>query len=272
MKILLIYWNVFLKIRCFKGNFVFRIRYIFQGCLYLDDRIRQIRASEKKSHIEMYSNEELYKSESWLKKPIKTVQELIPMFKEYKRIHILDLGCGIGRNSIPIACEYKNIECIVDCVDILELAIEKLYANADTYGVSSAIHGVIKAIEDFAIKKNYYDFIMAVSSLEHVESEKDVVNKLVEIKNGIRENGIVCLVVNSNVKEFDKVTGSEIPAQFEVNLPTEEMQMILNKMFEGWTVLKTSVSEQQYDIPREHGISELKTSVVTFVARNEGME
>ena len=74
------------------------------------------------------------------------------------------------------------------------------------------------------------------------------------------------------MQERDKVTGKPIPAQFEVNLPTEEMQSILNEMFEGWMVLKTTVSEQQYDIPREHGISELKTSVVTFVARKESLE
>lgn len=233
----------------------------------MDNRIKQIRESEKKSHIEMYSNEELYKSDSWLKKPIKTVQELIPMFEDYKKINVLDLGCGVGRNSIPIACKYKNVDCTVDCVDILELAIEKLYANAKEYDVHSNIHGVVNTIEEFIVKEKYYDFIIVVSSLEHVESEINFVNKLVEIKNGIRENGIVCLVVNSNVKEFDKVTGSEIPAQFEVNLPTEEMQSILNKMFEGWMILKTTISEQQYDIPREYGISELKTSVVTFVAR-----
>ena len=233
----------------------------------MDSRIKQIRESEKKSHIEMYSTEELYKSESWLKKPIKTVQELIPMFEDYKKINVWDLGCGVGRNSIHIACEYKNVDCTVDCVDILDLAIEKLYANADTHGVSSSIHGVVKSIEEFAIKMDYYDFIMAVSSLEHVESEKDFVNKLVEIKNGICENGIVCLVVNSNVQERDKVTGKPMPAQFEVNLPTEEMQSILCEMFEGWMVLKTTVSEQQYDIPREHGVNELKTSVVTFVAK-----
>jgi len=236
----------------------------------LNDRIKQIRESEKKSHIEMYSNEELYKSESWLKKPIMTVQELIPMFKDYQKINVLDLGCGVGRNSIPIACEYKNVDCTVDCVDILELAIEKLYANADTHGVSSSIHGVVKSIEEFAIKEDYYDFIMAVSSLEHVETEKDFTNKLEEIKDGIRKKGIVCLVVNSNVQECDKVTGKPMSAQFEVNLPTEEIQSILNKMFEGWMVLKTTVSEQQYDIPRERGIIELKTSVVTFVAKKKG--
>lgn len=145
----------------------------------MDNRIKQIRESEKKSHIEMYSNEELYKSDSWLKKPIKTVQELIPMFEDYKKINVLDLGCGVGRNSIPIACKYKNVDCTVDCVDILELTIEKLYANAKEYDIHSNIHGVINMIEAFAVKEKYYDFIIAVSSLEHVESEINFVNKLV---------------------------------------------------------------------------------------------
>lgn len=38
-----------------------------------ETRLESIRESERKSHIEMYSNEELYKEGSWLSKPIKTV-------------------------------------------------------------------------------------------------------------------------------------------------------------------------------------------------------
>ena len=235
----------------------------------MDTRIKQIRESEKKSHIEMYSNEELYKTDSWLKKPIKTVQELIPMFQDYEQIRVLDLGCGVGRNSISIAKEYKDADCIIDCVDILELAIKKLKANADEYGVLSNIRGIVESIEEFAIQENYYDLILAVSSLEHVETEKDFVDKLVEIRNGIRENGIVCLVVNSNVQEYDKETGNEVLAQFEVNLPTEKMQSILTRIVEGWTVLKSTVTEQHYEIPRENGINKLKTSVVTYVVKND---
>lgn len=90
-----------------------------------------------------------------------------------------------------------------------------------------------------------------------------------EIEQGIRKNGIVCLVANSNIKEFDKKTGNEMPPQFEVNLLTEEMQTIFEKTFSEWTVLKTTVVDQQYDIPRDSGICELKTSVVTFMARKE---
>ena len=233
----------------------------------MNNRIRQIRESEKKSHIEMYSNDELYKTGSWLKKPIKTIQEIIPLFKDYKELNVLDLGCGVGRNSISIAQEYKNADCIIECVDILELAIEKLYSNANEYGVSSNIRGIVKPIEDYVIQANSYDFIMAVSALEHVDTKNTFIDKLVEIREGIRENGVVCLIINSNVRENDKATGNKVPAQFEVNLSTQELQTILNQIFIEWTILKTTVQEQQYDIPRENGVSDLKTSVVSFVAR-----
>ena len=233
----------------------------------MDNRIKQIRESEKKSHIKMYSSDEIYQSGSWLNRPIKTIKDIIPIFQGYQKLRVLDLGCGVGRNSIFIAEEYKEIDCIVECVDILELAIEKLSFNAEKYGVSEYIRGVVKPIEEYTIKENKYDFIIAVSALEHVETVESFLSKLEEIRDGICENGVVCLVMNSEVREKDKVTGEELPAQFEVNLKTKELQEILNWTFEGWTVLKTSVQEQQYDIPRESGICDLQTKVVSFVAR-----
>ncbi len=43
--------------------------------------------------------------------------------------------------------------------------------------------------------------------------------------------------------------------------------MLLAQTFAGWTVLKSTTQNQQYDIPREQGICELITNVVSFVAR-----
>ena len=237
----------------------------------MDDRLKIIRESEKKSHIEMYSNQELYKAESWLKKPIKTVIDIIPLFQDYEKLRVLDLGCGIGRNCISIAKQYKDIDCIIECVDILDLAIEKLYINAEEYGVSSNIKATVQAIEDFQIENDWYDLIIAVSALEHIDTEESFIKKLKKIRDGICKNGIVCLVINSNVLEKDKRTGEEVPAQFEVNFPTKELQMMLATIFEGWNIIKESVQRQQYDIPREFGISELQTDVVTFVARNKNI-
>lgn len=93
-------------------------------------RLKEIRKNERKSHIEIYSNAELYKEGSWLIRPIKTVVDLIPLFDKYEEINVLDLGCGVGRN---------------------------------------------------------YDLVMAVSSLEHVDSKETFVNKLREIEHGIRK-------------------------------------------------------------------------------------
>lgn len=233
----------------------------------MNDRLKQIRESERNSHIEMYSNDELYKDGSWLKKPIKTIVDLMPLFQEYQELKVLDLGCGVGRNGIAIARHYKDIPCTIDCVDILDLAIDKLCSNAKEFGVASNIRGIVRPIEDYTIQENYYDLIIAVSALEHIDSKESFVNKLLEMEKGTRPKGIVCLVVNSNVKEKDKVTEEEIPAQFEVNLSTEELQMILKQTFSNWTVIKSTVREQQYDVPRENGISDLRTSVVSFVAR-----
>ena len=235
----------------------------------MDNRIKQIRESEKKSHIEMYSNDELYQLGSWLTRPIKTIKEIVPLFEGYEKLRVLDLGCGVGRNSIFIAEEFKETDCIVECVDILELAIDKLMFNAEKYGVSGQIRGIVKSIEEYEISEDMYDFIIAVSALEHVETKGAFLSKLEEMREGIRENGVVCLVINSEVRESDKVTGAELPAQFEVNLKTEELQEILKRTFEGWKILKSSVQEQQYDIPRERGIADLQTKVVSFVARKQ---
>ena len=233
----------------------------------MNDRLSRIRESEKRSHTEIYTNEKLYQSDSWLQRPIKTVQELLPFFDEHTELRALDLGCGVGRNSIYIAQQFKAMDCSVDCVDLLEIAIEKLLENAAERGVSSQINGITQSIEAYKIQRNAYDLIMAISALEHIDSEVSFRKKLAEIRDGIREKGLVCLVINSNVTETSLATNKPLEAQFEVNLPTETIQAFLAEAFSGWEVIKASVVPQQYDIPRESFTSRLKTNVVTYVAR-----
>lgn len=231
------------------------------------NRLTRIRESEKKSHIATYTSEKLYDKTSWLQKPIKTVLDILPLFQTYTELRVLDLGCGIGRNSICIAETCQNINCSIDCVDLLEIALEKLKQNAKEYGVSESINEILKPIEEYEIRSNFYDLIMAVSALEHIDNEKSFVRKLAEIRNGVRENGIVCLVINSNVRETNAATKERMEAQFEVNLPTKELQSLLEDIFAGWRVLKTSVTAQEYDIPRDKIISHLDTNVVTYVTQ-----
>lgn len=156
----------------------------------MDTRINQIRENEKMSHTKMYTDEKLYHTDSWLQKPVKTVREISSLFDNYTSLRVLDLGCGVGRNSIYIAKRFQSINCSVDCIDLLPLAIEKLSQNAKEHNVSLNICGINKSIENYEISQNHYDLIMAISALEHVDSPDSFFAKLIEIKNGLRENGI----------------------------------------------------------------------------------
>ena len=74
----------------------------------MDPRLERIRENEERSHTKIYSSEKLYDSDSWLNKPVKTVRDILPLLASYDELHVLDLGCGVGRNSIFIAESYTR--------------------------------------------------------------------------------------------------------------------------------------------------------------------
>lgn len=229
--------------------------------------LTKIREQERQSHIAAYTQNTLYQEGSWLKKPVKTVMELLPLFQDRSAMRVLDLGCGVGRNAIAVASRFSPIPCRIDCVDILDLAIEMLSWYAHEYQVSDSIHGIVSPIDAFEIEPDCYDLILAVSALEHMDSEASLIRKLYEIRNGTKENGLVCLIMNASVKEYHSATGEEIPAQFEVNLPVAVLQELLLSVFSGWNILKQTCVSQTYSIPRDGFISEVHTNVVTLVAK-----
>ena len=233
----------------------------------MSDRINHIRQAEAASHTQAYTNHSLFSPGSWLAKPVKTVMDLLSLFEGYTDFRALDLGSGVGRNSIPVAQYFGGIPCRVDCVDILELAITKLNENAQQYGVENCIRGIVSSIDDYEIDADSYDFILAISALEHIASKSAFEKKLAEIRDGLRHGGIACLIVNSGVIEHDKATGQELPPQFEVNLPTRQMQDLLENTFAAWQIIKHTIVHQKYDIPRENGLADLETDVVTYVVR-----
>jgi cyclopropane fatty-acyl-phospholipid synthase-like methyltransferase len=232
----------------------------------MDERIAIIRAAERKSHIDIYTTANLFQDGTWLKKPIKTVLDTLHIFEGYEKLRVLDLGSGIGRNCIPVAQKFFNIDCQIDCVDILDLAIEQLYQYSEQYNVRSCINGIVMPLENYHIKESSYDLIMAISSLEHVNSEETFFDALKAIQIGVNRGGLVCLVINSNVIEVDKELDVKLDPKFEVNFPTDTLIAILRDVFRDWKFLKFTTVKQQYDIPRE-SIVNLSTDVVTLVAQ-----
>ncbi|MGH1283775.1 class I SAM-dependent methyltransferase [Bacillus toyonensis] len=231
------------------------------------NRIDYIRQEEKKYHDPCYEQYKLFETGSWLYKPVKTVMDMMEYFEGQNNLQVLDLGSGVRRNSIPIAQKIKNCSGTVTCVDLLHSALTKLQVYSKEHDVFEVIKTEQAAIENYHIDSNAYDYIVSVSSLEHVKSEEDFKNVLHSMKKGTKNGGINCLIINSNIQEIDLKTNEELEALIEINLPTEEMIHLLKSIYNGWKELKVEIKELAYNIVRNERHIQLKTNAITFVVQ-----
>ena len=228
-------------------------------------RLEKIRKAEADSHRASYENLELYAPGSWLSKPVRALEALLPAYEDRRGLRVLDLGSGVGRNAI--ACAQRLKDSTVECVDILPLAIEKLRENAEKLGVSEQITGSCGPVDGFQVKRDGYDLILAASVLEHLDSSDGAVRKMQEIADGIRPGGAVLIVMNTGVKEWDADTGEVLPPQFEVNLPPELVRGLQAEIFAGWEVLWDKCIHYEFPVPRGERMAVISSEVVTFTAR-----
>ena len=140
------------------------------------NRLEMIRKAEAESHTAAYESLTLYAPGSWLSKPIRALEALLPLYAEREGLRVLDLGSGVGRNAIACARALKNAQ--VTCVDILPMAIEKLMENAESFGVSGRIQGICTPVDGFPIEPEGFDIILAGSVLEHLDSRASTLRTL----------------------------------------------------------------------------------------------
>ncbi|EEM96169.1 hypothetical protein bthur0013_24800 [Bacillus thuringiensis IBL 200] len=188
-------------------------------------------------------------------------------FDGQNNLQVLDFGSGVGRNSIPIAQKIRNTSGTVTCVDLLNSALTKIQTYSKEHDVFEVIKTEQAAIENYHIDSNAYDYIVAVSSLEHVKSEEDFKNVLHSMKKGTKNGGINCLIINSNIQEIDLKTNEELEALIEINLPTEEMIHLLKSVYKGWKEVKVEIKELAYNIVRNERHIQLKTNAITFAVQ-----
>ncbi len=112
------------------------------------NRIDYIRQEEKKYHGLCYEQYKLFEIGSWLYKPVKTVMDLMGHFEGQNNLQVLDLGSGVGRNSIPIAQKIRNTSSTVTCVELLNSALTKLQTYSKEHDVFEVIKTKQAAIEN----------------------------------------------------------------------------------------------------------------------------
>lgn len=231
------------------------------------NRVEHIRQEEKRYHDACYDSYNLFEPGSWLHKPVKTVLDQLEQFVDYSHMNVLDLGSGIGRNSIPIAQSLQGRSGSVVCVDLLESAIDKLLAYSMQYEVRSFIDARLSDIEHFAIEPDMYDLIVAVSTLEHLSSEHALERKLQEMAAGTKPAGVNCIIIGSNIREVVLETNVELDPMFEINMPTDRMFELLDSQYAGWDVQKRLIKPLEYEIDRNGQAVRLATDCITYVAK-----
>lgn len=150
------------------------------------------------------------------------------------------------------------------CVDLLDSALTRLLHYSQEHQVAEMIQAVQADISDYEIASNQYDYIVAVSSLEHARSIEALQQVLHSMQEGTKPQGLNCLVVNTNLVEIEQATGRNLEVFMEVNLSTEAMLQLLQDVYAGWEPVQVSVRPQQFEIMRDESPAILKSNVLTY--------
>jgi 2-polyprenyl-3-methyl-5-hydroxy-6-metoxy-1,4-benzoquinol methylase len=231
------------------------------------NRLQMIRHKEKAYHDECYEKHRVFQPGSWLHKPAKTVLELMRHFAGQPEVDVLDLGSGVGRNSIPIAEMLKQKKGNVVCVDLLESAIAKLHEYSRQYGVEDRIFPVLSDISEYEIPAASFDFIFAVSALEHLESEEVFDAVLERMIKGTRPEGINAIVISTDIRETRLDTGEPTDPMYELMFDTDDLLRKFASIYKGWELLKRTVKPYAIEISRDGRTVLLESKVITWAVR-----
>jgi len=230
---------------------------------------QQARVATKIYHTQLYTNKTLYqKDSSWLEKPEEKIIEVVKKnFLARKNTIILDVGAGVGRNAIPIAQMVGKAGVKISCVDYLDVAIDKLNHYAKEYGVNTFIKGIVSPIENFVIKPNTYDFIIAHSVLTHTESREKMIQIIKDMVNGTKNNGINYIYDITNLKEFDVETGETLNPDAEVKITSEEFKRLLKNIYNDWTIQLIQKNPYEEIVEKDGRKVIWRTDYMTFIAK-----
>lgn len=126
----------------------------------------------------------LQKLPNWLKKPVPFIVDSLYLFREHEVRTILDLGCGIGRNSICLGKEGFD----VIGVDISRTALKKAQAWARIEGVSSVT--VLRcSMTNLPFVSQVFHAVISVSVIHHAV-KRDIEKAIGEVQDVLKDNGL----------------------------------------------------------------------------------
>lgn len=200
-------------------------------------------------HQEFYANHELFKEGSWLHKPSPFVLRSLDYVERNGALRALDLGCGVGRHTLPLAERLPSGSYVVG-MDLLPLAAERLAHNAADAGLGDRIQAVVADLDHVALAPESLDLLVSVSALEHSRDMAALDRLLARCRSATRPGGVHCLIMGTDKMEVAH-DGSARPAHVELPLTKAEGSAALKRAYAGWEWLAFSDLSFSVDEERE---------------------
>lgn len=218
-------------------------------------------------HREYYSSHQLFEAGTWIEKPNSALLEIGDRLLERKEITLLDLGSGVGRNAIPLAQRLSSTLATIDCVDIVDVAIQKLKENAAFYKVAHIIKPFLANVGEFHIAPDRYDFIMAMSVLEHAVAPTQFRSIIERVQTGTRVGGFNCLSITTNLSETNCKTGERIAPLISTAISSAACEALLRDVYRDWDVQRLDFSNFSQRITREEAEIDWSADYCLLVAK-----
>ena len=120
----------------------------------------------------------------WLKRPVSFIVDSLPLFKESGARIFLDLGCGVGRNSIYLGKEGFD----VIGVDISQSALKKTKVWSKIEGTPNVT--VLRAsMTNLPFVRQAFHAVISVSVIHHA-LKKDIEKTIEEIHRVLKDDGL----------------------------------------------------------------------------------
>jgi hypothetical protein len=87
------------------------------------------------------------------------------------------------------------------------------------------------------------------------------------MKAGTTESGINCILLSTEVKEIDVLSGEEQEGLIELNLSTEKAFTYLRKVYTDWDVSIEKSVQQEIQEEKESRAIIFRSNWITFVAQ-----
>jgi len=115
--------------------------------------------------------------------------------KKFKKVQILDCGCGTGRHAIPLAKQI-NKDSFLTGIDIFDPksisgnSLERVQKNAEIESVSDRTKFTSGSITDIPFENESFDIVTCMGVIHHLSKEEDRAKAFEEIRRVLKPNGI----------------------------------------------------------------------------------